>query len=187
MFYKLLVLSLVTLLFSVGTVLAGEHGKKSHDSQTMGSEHSKRSESHSQHNGHEKKHIVKKLVSAVSKTGLNAQQVEQVTQAINQFKLTKLKIKSQKQFPLDAFKEDAFDKQAFKNHWDKFNAMKVQAKSDLFEQIYSILDAEQKKIFKREFTAPMIEKMIKKNMLKGKNMKSDGMTGDRMKGKQNRH
>lgn len=171
--YKLLTGAVVALLLVTGGVQAGEHGKQSHKSQAMHTQHT----SHDEHKGHEKKHMLRNLISAVSKTGLNADQVKQVTQSINQFKLTKQKIKSQKQFPINAFRKEGFDQKAFRMNRNKLNEMKIQAKIDLFEQIYSILDTEQKQIFTREFTAPMIEKMIKKNMLKGKDMKTERMQG----------
>lgn len=175
MFYKRLAVSLIIFIFSMGLAQAGEHGKKSHGSQGMNAKNSTQTKQHSQHSGHKKKHMLRNLIAAISKTGLNAEQVTQVTQAINQFKLSKLQLKSKKTPCLEAFKDDGFDQQAFKNHQDNFHTMKVKAKIDLFKQIYSILNTEQKKIFKREFTAHMIEKMIKKNMIKGKDMKSGGM------------
>ncbi len=175
MFYKNLAFLLLIFIFSTSLAQAAEHGKKSHGSHAMSSKSGSQSEHHAQHSGHEKKHMLRNLIAAISKTGLNAEQITQVTQAINQFKLSKQQLKSQKTPPLEAFKDDGFDQQAFKNHLDSFHAMKVKAKIDLFEQIYSILNTEQQKIFKREFTAPMIEKMIKKNMLKGKDMKSGAM------------
>jgi hypothetical protein len=170
--YKKLAFTLMVIIFSIAQVQAMEHGKKSSAAHGMKVESSKKSQHHSGHKGHKKKHMVKKVIAAVSKTGLNAEQVTQVTQAINQFKITKMQLKARKTPPLIAFKDDGFDEEAFKNHVNQYHAMKVDAKIKLFKQIYSILDEEQKKIFKREFTSHMIEKMIKKNMIKGKYTKS---------------
>jgi hypothetical protein len=72
--------------------------------------------------GQRKMHFVRKVISAVSKSGIDSEQAEKVTDAIN-------------------------------------------AKAKLFEDIYAILDKEQRRVFTREFTAHMVEKTIKGYML----------------------
>ena len=68
---------------------------------------------------------------------------------------------------LNIKKDDSFDKEAFMTIVMAPKQAKAAAKADLIASIYAILNAEQKKIFKRECTAPMVEKAIKKNMIKG--------------------
>lgn len=117
--------------------------------------------------GETKKHFARKVIAAVSKTGLNSEQVQKVTDAVNLYKQAKMEAKQSWDFPLEAFKDDAFDKKAFREAMMRKPAAKIDAKSDLIESIYAILNAEQRKIFKREFTAPMTYAMIKENMAKG--------------------
>jgi acetylglutamate kinase len=53
----------------------------------------------------------------------------------------------------------------------------VNAKAKLLDDVYTILDKEQRKIFTREFTAAMVEKTIKKNMIKGYMLPKKGQGG----------
>lgn len=117
--------------------------------------------------GKTKKHFARKVIAAVSKTGLSTEQAIEVTEAVNLYKQAKMEAKQQKMFPMNAFKDDTFDKQAFIEAKLRYPEAKVSAKADLLESIYTILSAEQRKVFKREFTAPAMEMMIKKNMAKG--------------------
>ena len=127
---------------------------------------------HSQH----KKQFVKKVIDAVSKTGIDAEQAQKVTDAINAFKQAKMAMKQQGPVcPLDAFKGNSFDKKVFRETMlSKPDAM-ISARADMLESIYAILNEEQRKLFTREFTAHMIEKTIKKNMIKGYMMPKRGM------------
>lgn len=134
--------------------------------------HTSKSQMHGSKRGHSTKHVVKKVIAAVSQTGIDAEQTQQVTAAINTFKATNMKIKASKKMPLDAFKDDGFDKKAFMITVMAPQQAKAMAKADLLESVYGILDAEQKKIFKRACTSSMIEKSIKKGMVKGHMMKN---------------
>lgn len=117
--------------------------------------------------GKTKKHFARKVIAAVSKTGLSSEQAESVTEAVNLYKQAKMEAKQMWSYPLDAFKDDGFDKKMFRDTMLRKPTAKVDAKADLIESIYAILNAEQRKIFRREFTAPMAEKIIKSNMVKG--------------------
>lgn len=124
--------------------------------------------------GQQKKHFVRKVIAAVSKSGIDSAQAQKVTDAINTFKQEKMQIKMTRTVPLDAFKGDAFDKKVFSEIMlSKPNAM-ISAKAELLETVYAILDKEQRKVFTREFTAPMVEKTIKMNMIKGHMMSNKG-------------
>lgn len=117
--------------------------------------------------GKGKMHFVRKVIAAVSKTGIDSAQAQKVTDAINTFKQAKMEAMQKRTFPLDAFKGDAFDKKAFREIMLSRPDAMITAKSDLFESIYAILDKEQRTIFAREFKAHMVEKTIKQNMIKG--------------------
>lgn len=116
------------------------------------------------------KHMVRNVIAAVSQTGMDREQTQKVTEAINTFKATNMRIRASMTPPLDAFKDDAFDREAFMNTVMGPKRARAMAKADLLESIYGILDAEQKKVFKRAYTAPMIEQSIRKNMIKGSGM-----------------
>ena len=79
--------------------------------------------------------------------------------------------------PLDAFKGDAFDKKVFREIMLSTPEAVINAKAKLFEDIYAILDKEQRKVFTREFTAHMVEKKIKENMIKGYMLPKKGHGG----------
>jgi hypothetical protein len=64
--------------------------------------------------------------------------------------------------PLDAFNGNHFDKNRFTEILLTKPTAMATAKGDLLESVYAILNEEQRKIFTREFTAPMVEMMIKK-------------------------
>lgn len=112
-------------------------------------------------------HVVRRVIAAVSKTGINAKQAAAVTDAVNTFKMRQMELRGNKAMPIDAFGDDAFDAALFKKVKQKAFDAKIDAKADLFKSVYAILTPEQRKIFKREFTAPMVQKLIKKNMVKG--------------------
>lgn len=161
----LLATALVSMLLVGGTsAYADDKGMKQHHGmeEKMGS--------------HEpmQKHFVKKVIAAVSKCGIDSAQAQKVTDAINRFKTTQMQFKKKPPLPLDAFQGEHFDKSRFiQILLNKPTAMAT-AKGDLLEGIYAILNEEQRKIFTREFTAPMAEKMIKQNMMKGKMSMKEG-------------
>ena len=105
--------------------------------------------------------IVTQVTKAISKTGLNASQTKKVAQGIKEYRATTAKIKEMKIFPIDSFINDEFDENLFiKEMSEKYKASIV-AKATLFKYIFSILDIEQRKIFKREYAAPLIEQIIR--------------------------
>ncbi|MHC3995592.1 Spy/CpxP family protein refolding chaperone [Thiomicrolovo sp. ZZH C-3] len=133
------------------------------------------------HGGKDNKmHLARKVVDAVSQTGLSAAQAQAVTDAINSFKAKMMTRKASKTFPIDAFGDAAFDAKKFKAAQQKQFDAKTDAMTELFTAIYATLTPEQRPLFKRAFTAPMVKKMIKQNMIKG-GMKSGGMKSGGMK------
>lgn len=150
---KTAVAALASLMLLTTAALANQGGKNSMDQMHASSDH--------------KQHMVRKVIAAVSQTGLNAQQVQAVTDAINTFKAKRMEAKASKTFPIDAFGDKAFDAKAFKQAKQKEFDAKIDAVTELFSSIYATLTPEQRPVFKRAFTAPMVEKMIKQNMIKG--------------------
>jgi hypothetical protein len=147
----------------------GGKGMMSH-----GSEKTMHSRSGKMSQGHQRKHLVQKIIAAVSKTGLSSKQAAAVTDAVNAFKMRRMELRENTMMPIDAFGDDTFDAKQFKQmHQKRFDA-KIDAKIELFKSVYAILNAEQRAIFKREFTAPMVSKMIRKNMIKGHMMPGKG-------------
>ncbi|WP_345969501.1 Spy/CpxP family protein refolding chaperone [Sulfurimonas sp. HSL1-6] len=128
-----------------------------------------------------KMHLARKVVDAVSQTGLSSAQTQAVTDAINSFKAKMMTRKASKTFPIDAFGDTAFDAKQFKAAQQKQFDAKMAAMTELFSTIYTVLTPEQRPLFKRAFTAPMVKMMIKRNMIKG-GMKSGGMQKSGMKG-----
>jgi hypothetical protein len=126
------------------------------------------------HHGKGKMHFVQKVIAAVSKTGIDTAQAQKVTDAINTYKQAKMLTRQKRVPPIGAFKKDAFDKKAFREIMLSMPEAMIAAKSDLFESIYAILDKEQRIIFRREFTAHMVERVIKQNMIKGHMLKGQG-------------
>ena len=168
----LIATALVSTLVAGNAMACSQDGSSSHGAAQMNKgEHGK-----GQH-GEEKKHLVKKVISAVSKSGINTAQAQKVTDAINLFKQEKMEIMAARSLPLDAFKGDAFDKKAFSEIMLSTPKAIINAKSKLLEEIYAILDKEQRKVFTREFTADMVEETIKKNMIKGYMLSNKGHGG----------
>jgi len=114
-----------------------------------------------------KMHLARNVVAAVSQTGLTAKQAADVTDAVNAFKAKCMEQKASKSFPVDAFENGVFNAETFKREQQKQFDARTEAMTELFTRIYAILTPEQRPLFKRAFTAPMIEKMIKRNMIKG--------------------
>jgi len=152
---NLLAIAAISLLLG-GTAFAYPAHKCSHAAKTPMAMHGQ--------GGH---HAVQKIIASVSKAGLDSTQAKQVSEAINTFKQTKMQIMASKTMPLDAFKDDAFDKAQFVQTMSAPKMAMVEAKAELIASVYAVLNAEQKKVFKRECTAGMVEKMIRKDMMKG--------------------
>lgn len=152
-----------------GSSMCSKSGMKGSSAHNM---HQKNKNQHATH----KKHFVKKVVAAVSKTGIDGTQAQKVTDAINTFKQAKMARKKEGPVcPLDAFKDNTFDKKVFRETMLRKPDAMISARADMLESIFAILNEEQRKIFTREFTAHMIEKTIKKNMIKGYMMPKRGM------------
>jgi len=158
---KLALISLVASSILVSSMYAQGHNKMSNASSKMEKKHS-----HGHDSKHEKMHLVKKIVDAVSKTGLSTSQAKDITSIINDFKSGKQELKALKMFPIDAVQNDKFDSKMFVESKRKMFDKKMELVTELFESVYDVLTAEQKKIFKQEFSAPIIKKMIKKGMHK---------------------
>lgn len=171
MYRRILIATALVSTLTAGSALACSHG----GSASSGSAHKSKAE-HGKH-GQEKKHFVRKVVSAVSKSGINAAQAEKVTDAINAFKQKKMEIMDARSTPLEAFKGDSFDKKTFSKIMLSTPEAMINAKAKVFEEIYATLDKEQRKVFTREFTAHMVERTIKKNMIKGHMLKQKGHGG----------
>lgn len=113
---------------------------------------------------HQKGQLVQEVITAVSKTGLSAAQTKKVAEGIAEYKTTMQTIKNMRVFPIDSFINDLFDEKNFILEMSEKSQAKIAAKAALFKYIFAILDDQQRKIFKREYAAPLIEKMIRTNM-----------------------
>ncbi len=101
------------------------------------------------------------VIKAVSKTGLSAAQTKRIADGIDAYETTTAKIKKMKIFPVDSFVNDTFDEKRFIKEMSEKYIAAVAAKATLFKYVFSVLDTEQRKIFKREYAAPLIEQIIK--------------------------
>jgi len=101
------------------------------------------------------------VIKAVSKTGLSAAQTKKIADGIADYEATTSQIKKMKIFPIDSFINDKFDDQKFIKEMSKKYVAAVAARAALFKYVFSVLDTEQRKIFKREYAAPLIEQIIK--------------------------
>ncbi|MDQ1325811.1 MAG: hypothetical protein QG564_935 [Campylobacterota bacterium] len=182
MYKRILIASALASTLFIGSAMAsGHYGMKSssmcnHGGMKNSSMCSSKQQQNKGHHNQQKKQFVKKVIDAVSKTGIDSTQAQKVTDVINTFKQAQMAMKQQGPVcPLDAFKGDNFDKKVFRETMlSKPDAM-ITAKAEMLESIYAILNEEQRKLFTREFTAHMIEKTIKKNMIKGYMMPKRGM------------
>ncbi len=64
-------------------------------------------------------------------------------------------------FPVDSFVNDKFDEKRFIKEMSEKYIAAVAAKATLFKYVFSVLDKDQKQIFKREYAAPLIEQIVK--------------------------
>jgi hypothetical protein len=120
-----------------------------------------------QKNSHSNHSIVKNVVKAVSQTGLSAAQTKKIADGIAEYKATMMQIKQMKIFPVDSFIGDEFDENHFIREMSKKYQAKIAAKAALFKFVFAVLDDEQRKVFKRAYAAPLIEKMIHLEMTGG--------------------
>ena len=160
------------LLLSAGSALADTKGMMSRPDAPGAKSAPARQGMHGMHG---RKHLVRHVIRAVSKTGISTKQAAAVTDAVNTYKMRQMQLRGSMTMPIDAFGDSAFDAALFKQMKQKrFDAM-VGAEIDLFKSVYAVLTPEQRTIFKREFTAPMVEKLIKKDMIKGHMMPGKAM------------
>lgn len=101
------------------------------------------------------------VIKAVSKTGMSASQTKKIARGIADYEATTAKIKKMKIFPIDSFVNDEFDEKIFISEMSEKYIAAVAAKATLFKYVFSVLDKEQRKIFKREYAAPLIELIVK--------------------------
>ncbi len=109
---------------------------------------------------HTKHSVVRNVVKAVSQTGLTAAQTKKIADGIGEYRATMIKISEMRIFPIDSFIGDSFHEERFINEMSKKYQSKIAAKAALFKFVFAILDDEQRKVFKRAYAAPLIEKMI---------------------------
>lgn len=103
---------------------------------------------------------VAQVVRAVSKTGLSAAQTRKVAEGIAAYEATTKEIKKMAIFPVDSFINDEFDEKKFIGEMSEKYIAAVAARATLFKYVFKVLDKEQRKIFKREYAAPLITQMI---------------------------
>ncbi|MBL6973713.1 MAG: hypothetical protein ISR67_04920 [Sulfurimonas sp.] len=104
---------------------------------------------------------VSKVIRAVSKTGLSAAQTRKIAEGIAEYEAMAEKIKKMEIFPVDSFINEEFDEQRFIKEMSEKYVSAVAARATLYKYVFAVLDKEQRKIFKREYAAPLISKMIK--------------------------
>jgi len=101
------------------------------------------------------------VIAAISKTGLSASQTKKIARGIADYEATTAKIKKMRIFPIDSFVNDEFNEKIFISEMSEKYIAAVAAKATLFKYVFSVLDKEQRKIFKREYAAPLIELIVK--------------------------
>lgn len=102
-----------------------------------------------------------KVIRAVSKTGLSAIQTKKIAEGVAQYEAEIVKIKAMQVFPIDSFIGDEFDEKRFISEMSEKYITAVAARATLYKFIFAVLDTEQRKIFKREYAAPLIRQIIK--------------------------
>jgi len=105
--------------------------------------------------------IVSNVTDAVSKTGLSALQTKKIAEGISEYRETMSKVRKMRIFPIDSFINDKFDEKVFISEMSEKYMAKIAAKAALFKYVFAVLNDEQRKIFKREYAAPLINKMIR--------------------------
>ncbi len=102
-----------------------------------------------------------KVIRAVSKTGLSAAQTKKIAEGISDYEAEIVKIKAMQVFPIDSFINDEFDDKKFVAEMSEKYISAVAARATLYKFIFAVLDTEQRKIFKREYAAPLIRQIIR--------------------------
>ena len=102
-----------------------------------------------------------KIVTAVSKTGLSAAQTKKIAEGIAEYEATIVKVKKMQIFPVDSFVGIEFDEKRFVAEMSEKYIAAVAARAALYKFVFAVLNEEQRKIFKREYAAPLISQIIK--------------------------
>ena len=106
--------------------------------------------------------LIGKVLTAFSKTAPSKEQIKTVKRAVDKFRDSMREAKAKKGFPLETLKEDEFDKDTFGSICLKKSAQKIQNKIDFIDSVYSSLDKQQKREFKREFASKQALKELLK-------------------------
>ena len=104
--------------------------------------------------------LVGVILNAFSKTAPSTEQIKTVKRAVEKFRESMKEAKSKKGFPLETLKEDEFDKDMFGGICIKKSAQKIQNKVNFIDAVYSTLDKQQKREFKREFASNKVLKEL---------------------------
>ncbi len=105
--------------------------------------------------------LVYQLLGAFAKTAPSEEQITKAKEAVENFEDAMEKVEASKKFPIQTLQDDKFDKNVFASICLETAAQKLQAKADLVDKIYSMLDTTQKREFKREFASKQVMKELK--------------------------
>lgn len=103
---------------------------------------------------------VTKVIRAVSKTGITAAQTKKIAEGLAAYEAKTEEIKKMVIFPVDSFVNDEFDEKRFIDEMSAKYIEAVAARAALFKYVFAVLDVEQRRIFKREYAAPMIRDLL---------------------------
>ena len=103
---------------------------------------------------------VAKVIRAVSQTRISAAQTRKIAEGIAAYEDKTQEIKKMAIFPVDSFIDDEFDEKKFIAEMSEKYIAAVAARATLYKYVFKVLNKEQRRIFKREFAAPLIRQMI---------------------------
>ena len=104
--------------------------------------------------------LLNRILHAFAKTAPTTEQITKAKEAMATFEETMDKLIANKKFPLETLQDDKFDKNLFASICLEKSAQKLQAKADLIDAIYSMLDEKQKREFKTSFAKKQILKEL---------------------------
>lgn len=107
-----------------------------------------------------KQNLLDRVAYAFAKTAPTAEQITKANEAIAVFEDAMDKYQANKKFPLETLQDDKFDKNLFASICLEKSAQKLQAKIDLIDTIYSMLDERQKREFKTAFAKRQVLKEL---------------------------
>lgn len=106
--------------------------------------------------------FVEAILNAFSKTAPSTEQIKTAKRAVEKFRDSMDELKEEKKFPIETLTESEFDKDLFVSICLKKSAQKIQSKVEFIDEVYSTLDAQQKREFKTEFASnKVLEELIK--------------------------